>query len=179
MTGSLTNESWDLGELGASSEGREADDGLETILLPVGFSNEDRIRSIADAAAQVAGPMRSTVHVLHVFTNGGFERIVERLGYGPDASPDPNDVVKRMTVVREMAQELTGSFRNYGVTVEVEGRVSDSIGSAIVTVADELDAARIVVGGRRRTPAGKVLFGSTAQRILLDAPCPVTFVPDS
>lgn len=88
-------------------------------------------------------------------------------------------MVKRLAVVHEMARELTGSSRNYGVTVEVEGRVSDSTGREIVAAADELDAARVVVGGRRRTPAGKVLFGSTAQRILLDAPCPVMFVPDS
>lgn len=51
MTGSLADGSWDLGELGASTEARGTDDGLETILLPVGLPSEDRIRSITDAAA--------------------------------------------------------------------------------------------------------------------------------
>ena len=179
MTDSLLNDDPDPGERGVPAEDGDADEALETILLPVGISDEGRIGSLADAAAQIAGPMCSTVHVLHVFTDRGFERIAERLGYDTDLRPDPDEVVTRMLTVREMTRALTSPFRNYGVTVEVEGRIADTVGSEIAAVADEIDASRIVVGGRRRTPAGKALFGSTSQEVLLDAPCPVTFVPDS
>lgn len=47
---------------------------------------------------------------------------------------------------------------------------------AVVQTAQRLDAAMIVLGLRQRTPVGKLLLGSTAQRILLDATCPVLAV---
>jgi nucleotide-binding universal stress UspA family protein len=46
----------------------------------------------------------------------------------------------------------------------------------IISAALECDAELIVIGLRRRTPVGKLLLGSNAQRILLDAPCPVLAV---
>ncbi len=46
----------------------------------------------------------------------------------------------------------------------------------LIAVAEELDAELIVIGLRRRTPVGKLILGSNAQRILLDAPCPVLAV---
>jgi nucleotide-binding universal stress UspA family protein len=37
-------------------------------------------------------------------------------------------------------------------------------------------AVLVVIGIRHRTPVGKLLMASAAQRVLLDAPCPVTAV---
>ena len=57
----------------------------------------------------------------------------------------------------------------------VDHEVRQSVG---VDPADDLvEAARgavdpvIVIGMRHRSPVGKLIMGSTAQRILLDAPC--------
>ena len=49
----------------------------------------------------------------------------------------------------------------------------------LVDIADRLRASLIVIGLRRRTPTGKLLTGSQAQRILLDANCPVLAVKAS
>lgn len=46
----------------------------------------------------------------------------------------------------------------------------------LLAIADEVAARLIVIGLRRRTPVGKLILGSNAQRILLDARCPVLAV---
>ena len=46
----------------------------------------------------------------------------------------------------------------------------------LIAVAAETGADFIVIGLRRRTPVGKLILGSHAQRILLEAPCPVLAV---
>ncbi|GGK68464.1 universal stress protein [Ornithinimicrobium pekingense] len=46
----------------------------------------------------------------------------------------------------------------------------------LVEVAEESDGRLIVIGLRRRTPIGKLILGSNAQRILLEATCPVLAV---
>ena len=46
----------------------------------------------------------------------------------------------------------------------------------LISVADEEKADFIVIGLRRRSPVGKLILGSNAQRILLDASCPVLAV---
>lgn len=46
----------------------------------------------------------------------------------------------------------------------------------LIHLVEEVDADLIVIGLRRRSPVGKLILGSNAQRILLDAPCPVLAV---
>jgi nucleotide-binding universal stress UspA family protein len=46
----------------------------------------------------------------------------------------------------------------------------------LIAVAEEVSADLIVIGLRRRSPVGKLILGSNAQRVLLDAPCPVLAV---
>ena len=51
----------------------------------------------------------------------------------------------------------------------------DAADDLVQTARDE-QADLIVIGIRRRTPTGKLILGSQAQRILLDSPCPVLAV---
>jgi nucleotide-binding universal stress UspA family protein len=46
----------------------------------------------------------------------------------------------------------------------------------LISVAEQEQADFIVIGLRRRSPVGKLILGSNAQRILLDASCPVLAV---
>lgn len=92
------------------------------------------------------------------------------------------------------AEQLEGVFAGVreelaaaGLTHELrEVPDSEDAGDDLITAAEEVMAAEgsgatlIVIGLRRRTPVGKLILGSSAQRILLDAPCPVLAVkPES
>ena len=67
-----------------------------------------------------------------------------------------------------------------GVVYEVDQHVGGHDASEeLVEIADRLRASLIVIGLRRRTATGKLLTGSQAQRILLDANCPVLAVKAS
>lgn len=49
----------------------------------------------------------------------------------------------------------------------------------ILAAAESGDVDMVVLGIRRRTPIGKILLGSTSQRVIMEAPCPVVCVkPD-
>ncbi|MBW2427845.1 MAG: universal stress protein [Deltaproteobacteria bacterium] len=49
-------------------------------------------------------------------------------------------------------------------------------GEDLVQLADENKVDEIIIGVRRRSKVGKLLFGSTAQFVILNASCPVVSV---
>jgi len=63
-----------------------------------------------------------------------------------------------------------------GIEAEVRQPVVRDVTDALLDVAEEVDASVLVIGIRHRSPVGKLLMGSTAQKILLDARCAVLAV---
>lgn len=51
-----------------------------------------------------------------------------------------------------------------------------SPGEDLVRFAKENDIDEIIIGVRRRSKVGKLVFGSTAQFVILESPCPVVAV---
>jgi nucleotide-binding universal stress UspA family protein len=72
--------------------------------------------------------------------------------------------------------EVAERLRATGLAHVVRQEMGRDVADQVLAVAEELDARLVVVGLRRRTPVGKLLMGSVAQRILLTAECPVLAV---
>jgi len=145
---------------------------IETILLAVGSNDERRIEELGEAVTEVAVPTGAAVVVAHVFEDDEFDRTRRRLKDREDEDPlEPDQVAQRHATIRGLVEIIEEA----GVKPEIRGAVGDR-GPTVVSLAEEYDADRVVIGGRERSPAGKAVFGSTAQEILLSAPCPVTFV---
>lgn len=51
-----------------------------------------------------------------------------------------------------------------------------SPGEDLVQFAEDNRADEIIIGVRKRSKVGKLLFGSTAQYVILNSPCPVVTV---
>ena len=93
--------------------------------------------------------------------------VVDAAGFAKPTAADERDL-------DALASRLTSD----GVAFEVRrldlgsGHVSD----LVLQVATETAADLVVVGLQRRSPVGKAILGSTAQRVLLASTCPVLAV---
>ena len=90
-----------------------------------------------------------------------------------DRQADHADVEAELDALRDRLDDAEVAY-----DVRQLGRSNDVAGD-IIAVADETAAELIVIGLRRRSPVGKLFLGSNAQRILLDATCPVLTVKPS
>lgn len=107
------------------------------------------------------------------------ECLVRKVGLVVVTASDPG----RDTDAAELEQwsaaldQETARVRDAGLAVETRTTpVGVDFAQGLVDFAEELTAELIVIGLRRRTPVGKLLLGSNAQRVLLDASCPVLAV---
>lgn len=78
------------------------------------------------------------------------------------------------------ADELAAAeakLREQGVEVTIQQAVTEGdVAGALLKAAAAEDVGLIVLGLRRRSPVGKLILGSTAQRVLLESPVPVLAV---
>lgn len=68
-------------------------------------------------------------------------------------------------------------FKGLGITCEKHLLIRGmEPGEDIVSFADEKNVDEIIIGVKSRSNVGKLLFGSTAQTVILEADCPVVSV---
>ncbi|ROS73002.1 universal stress protein [Cellulomonas sp. PhB143] len=100
----------------------------------------------------------------------GRGRVVVVVSRKASSTPPPPEDDPELAAV---SQRFTEAGVDHELRVVTD---SDGVAEDLVLSAEETDADVIVIGLRRRSPVGKLILGSNAQRILLDAPCPVLAV---
>ena len=142
------------------------------VLVPVD-GNETRARAQLDTLLELGAEVEELrVDVLYVFeeidtpadeAGGSYIDAINRNLEDLQGLPDTVDLV---------ISSLTD--------VGVNARAHDVRGDppvAILDIAEEFDVDAIVIGTRKRTPVGKVLFGSVAQSVILESERPVLITP--
>lgn len=126
------------------------------VLMPID-ADEQRVAAQTDAVAELLGigaEIEVEVTLLHVFDDED---------RADDVSPS------RLAPGREVRDRLADA----GARVVEESRVGDPA-AEIVRAARETGANQIVLGGRKRSPLGAVVFGSVSQTVIREATVPAT-----
>ena len=125
--------------------------------IVVGYVPTPEGEAALDAAIAEAGLRDQPLHVVNSARG--------------DVLADPRFASER--VLDQVRAKLDGA----GVVYEIDQKVrGHEAAEEVVEAADRVNASLIVIGLRRRTATGKLITGSQAQRILLDAHCPVLAV---
>jgi nucleotide-binding universal stress UspA family protein len=130
-----------------------------TPTVVVGFVDSPTGRAAIEAAIAEAHVRRARLAVVHSMLGGSSESVEDVLAY------------------RELLEDLDRRLTAEGLPHEIHtyARGNEPF-EDICRAAEDLGAILIVIGYRRRSPAGKLLLGSDARDTLLNAPCPVLAV---
>lgn len=143
-----------------------------TILAGVGSGEQDE--DVIETAQDLATAFGENVVVVHVMSDNEFTSRRENRSdyYQDDAVADAAEYAQERA---EAALDIDDLRTVTGI--ETDGTVGDPA-TLLLEKGTEHDARYIVIGGRKRTPVGKVIFGSVTQSILLDSNVPVVTVTD-
>ncbi len=97
--------------------------------------------------------------------------IITSLEQGPELKKEDIDKAEGKL------EKLKASFRADDIPCETQAIVSvQSTGEDLVQFVKDNDMDEIIIGIRKRSKVGKFVFGSTAQYVILEAPCTVVAV---
>lgn len=76
----------------------------------------------------------------------------------------------------KQVRALEATLADSQVATEVRQTLGHDVAEQVLEVAAEVEAILVVLGIRRRSPVGKLLMGSVAQKVILGAECAVLAV---
>lgn len=137
----------------------------ETVLVPTDGS--EQAAEAVPHALDLAEKYDATVHALCVVSRAATRQL------------SPTRAESTMESLEEEAERITAAVEERAneagvecIPVVREGAPDETI----LAYIDENDVDIVLIGGRKRTPAGKLLFGSVTQSVILHAGVPVTVV---
>jgi len=146
---------------------------MDRILVPV-TSHAGWARDVAAAAVETEAGTKTEAIVTHVFEDDEIETTRSNL----DVQVDHELTLDELAARKQGVSATVDVFEDAGITTHCRGLSGgDDAAGAIVEAIEAEDADRIYLYSRKRSPAGKAVFGSTIQRILLNASCPVVVLP--
>jgi nucleotide-binding universal stress UspA family protein len=144
---------------------------FNSLLVPTDFS--DASRDAFQWAIGAVDGKDSVIIVLHVLDEALIE-LIGGHGFG-----EHDEVTRRM---RKNAEERLDDYKTMGNEgVEIDAIVSEGLPFLeIINKAEDFAVDAIVMGKvGRRGPIEKLLFGSTAEKVLRASRCPVIALPES
>ena len=87
-----------------------------------------------------------------------------------------DSLVDKRYVGERVRTQLEERLSAASVEVELRQLIGVDVAAEILAVVHEVAAEALVIGIRQRSQVGKMLMGSVATRLLMEAPCPVIAV---
>lgn len=163
-----------------------------TILAAIGGKHEqDRVVEVGYDLATTYG---DDLVVLHVMEDDQFKDLQGSEISGPVVVPGVDEATgiayvnsgrsfsdytleDAVSDAKDVAQEVVSRTisEEHQTHVSTDARVGDPA-TEIVKVAETVDARFVVVGGRKRSPTGKAVFGSVSQSVILNSDRPVVTI---
>lgn len=144
---------------------------LKRILVPVDFSDCSQ-RAFAHAL-RFAAQFQAELMLLHVVV------ILPPETYAPAALPEGSDIGSAK--IHEQAAKHLAAWRQHALprlSVKAVVREGLSAPHEIVLAAGETNTDLVIMGHHGRGGSNRLFIGSTAERVVRHAPCPVLVIPD-
>ena len=127
--------------------------------LLVGFDGSNSAKEALSLAIKLAKAFNASIDIVTSMETG------------------TNDEAKAIETAKKELEYAQASIKEQGIQADthllIRGRKP---GEDLVQFARESKAETIFIGIKRRSKVGKLLFGSNAQYVILQAPCPVMTV---
>ncbi|WP_372913102.1 universal stress protein [Salinigranum sp.] len=152
---------------------------MSTVLL-VATDHDRWTRAVAETAATVEAEGTDAVLLRpladpDVATAADLDTDRDHARDVPDSSEADLDALARR---KSGVEDAVDRLETRAIDTRVRGvAVDDDCGERVLGTADEVDADRIYLYSRRRSPAGKAVFGSAVQHVIRHSDVPVVVTP--